>query len=113
MAVQQDDLSTVYGRVAETVALAPYYLPTPEECDSCGEGGCQACFKCCPCVRCDQARTFKDLVVCPKCGCRVWYTVCAPFVCICQKGCGCMCCQEEMDDELHREVLRTLAPLDA
>ena len=113
--VDQADLRTVYGRVAENVALAPYDVPTSRECESCTDSGCQACYKCCPCIRCDKARVFKDLLVCPRCGCRVWYTACAPFTCICRKDCDCACClgcDRDMIAELD-DVLKTLPAEDA
>ena len=106
--VDQEDLTTVHGVVGPGVESAPYRLVPPEECESCQDDlyaligkvevldYCRSCYKCCPCERCDKARNYWTLFVCPACGCRVWWTSCAPFTCICVSGCDCiLCCRSD------------------
>lgn len=119
--VDQADLLTVLGRVAPGVAAAPYRITPASECRfcqlyECGDCGtefyqCSACYKCCPCVMCDAGKGYKDLFVCSACGCRVWHTHCAPYVCICVEDCNCpRCCHDSWDG--RHKIAAELATLE-
>ena len=108
--VDQEDLSTIEGVVGPGVEKAPYRLLPVEECEACQDelamvmleesrtlDYCRACYKCCPCARCDEGRGLWTLFVCPDCGCRVWWTSCAPTTCLCVSGCGCFLCCRSAD----------------
>lgn len=114
--VDQSNLATV-ATVIGNVESAPYRLVPAYECEGCLESDadlaafercgltppahlkdhCHACYKCCPCERCDRHRGPWTLLVCPECGCRVWWTSCAPYLCICVEGCDCILCCRALD----------------
>ena len=86
----------------------PHLTPI-DQCDACiPDDGCHACWKCCECQVCEDAReetTWIKHFPCPLCGCKVWATGCYPFLCICKEGCECViCCKENINtlSEAHR-----------
>lgn len=109
--VNQQDLSTVLGLVAAAVEAAPYHLPSTDECEDCDPTAdpkypCQSCHRCCPCAACDKTKRHFHLFVCSECGCRVWYTRCAPTVCLCPPTCDCTRCCTELwgKDEFYPSI---------
>ena len=101
---QENILATCQGTVAPGVPDAPYRLKTKEECDQCyyddyDKGwACSTCYKCCTCEICDAFRGYRDIFVCQECGCRVWFTGCTPYLCICVEDCYCpRCCLDTWD----------------
>ena len=120
--MDQDNLAAMTVELGPGVEDAPYYVVPASDCDGCypnvlmtdydgplEEDACAACFKCCSCERCDRHknRAHYQLFACPACGCRVWSNGCAPYQCLCIKGCDCRCCGlGDMDMEIY-EYLET------
>ena len=82
---------------------SPIYDPTPfaDDVDFSDGPECMSCYKCCRCQRCEDNRLESSWLIrfpCPACGCLVWATGCAPYLCICTCGQQCAtCCDEDIE----------------